>query len=425
MLGVMSRYVAREFLYAFLVAFSFCFFVFVANILLVTAEDIFSNGVPPGAVARLMLFSMPLIISYSVPFGTMLGALMAVSRLSADNEIIAVMAAGVPLWRFFLLLKAVVIVLAVLSFMSNDLLLPASNIEFNRTYRRILYTNPSVELEPFTVGRYEGIAIVTGSIEGSTIDTPLIFDRTAAGDERLIIAGSASIAESSAQDGVISLRLKDVFAQVTDDDDEDGRHETLRAESMDYNILLRDVSLSLQGAGPGEMSSVDLLREIRDMRQQLLTEGARQAEERAAERFHLLAQVAVAEHIVRANPMRLQDERHRLAAITNRFERSERRTASARDLHTYLLEFHKKYAMPLACVAFVSLALPVGLLAKRSGRIFGFLIGIGICFFYWTLLIFGETSSWRAGIPAPVTVWLPNAMVLIAAGVISAVHRSR
>ena len=423
MFGVMSRYVAREFLSAFLVAFLFFFFVFVANVLLVTAEQIFANQVPIGVVGRLMLFSLPLIVFYSVPFGTLLGALMAVSRLSADNEVIAVMAAGIPLRRLFLPLAAAGVILSGLSFVFNDLLLPASNIEFSRTYRRMLATNPSVELEPFAVERYEGMAIVTGAIDGGTIETPLILDRTAAGERRLIIARSASFAESTAQDGVISLHLKDVLSHVADIDDT--RHEYLRADSMEYNILLRDVSGALGAAGPTEMSSVDLRREIRSMQVRLETEGEQRADTRESERYRLLAEVAAAERTVAADPGRLPDERDRIAAITTGFERSLRRTASERTVHTYLLELHKKYAIPLACLAFMALALPAGLLARRAGRTFGFLVGICLCFLYWTLLTVGETTSLRAGFAPALPVWLPNAVVLVAAGAIAVLNRAR
>lgn len=423
LLGVMSCYVAREFLYSFLVAFLFFFFVFVANVLLVTAEEIFSNQVPIGEVTRLMLFSLPLIVSFAVPFGTLLGALMAVSRLSADNEIIAVMAAGIPLRRLFLPLAAAGIILSVFSFVSNDLLLPASNIEFNRTYRRMLVTNPSVELEPFAVERYEEMAIVTGAIDDGSIEAPLILDRTAAGDRRLIIAGSASIKESLAQDGVISLHLRDVFSHVADIAEE--RHEITRAAAMEYNLLLRDVSGALGAVGPSEMSSVDLRHEIESMQLRLQAEGNERAETREAERYRLLAEVAAAERTVTADPGRLPDERSRIAAIAIGFERGLRRSASERNLHIYLLAFHKKFAMPLACLAFIGLALPGGLLARRSGRTFGFLVGICICFLYWTLLTFGETTSLRAGIAPALPVWLPNAAVLVAASAIAMLHRFR
>ena len=172
-----------------------------------------------------------------------------------------------------------------------------------------------------------------------------------------------------------------MFSHVADIDDT--RHEYLRADSMEYNILLRDVSGALGAAGPTEMSSVDLRREIRSMQVRLETEGEQRADTRESERYRLLAEVAAAERTVAADPGRLPDERDRIAAITTGFERSLRRTASERTVHTYLLELHKKYAIPLACLAFMALALPAGLLARRAGRTFGFLVGICLCFLYW------------------------------------------
>ena len=94
-------------------------------------------------------------------------------------------------------------------------------------------------------------------------------------------------------------------------------------------------------------------------------------------------------------------------------------------MHTYLLELHKKFAIPLACLAFVALALPAGLLARRAGRTFGFLVGICLCFLYWTLLSIGETTSLRAGFAPALPVWLPNAVVLVAAGAIAVLNRAR
>lgn len=422
--GVLARYVAREFLYAFLVAFCFFFFVFVVNVLLVTAEEIFANEVPIGEVARMTLFSTPLIIFFSAPFGTLLGALMAVSRLSADNEIMAVMAAGISLPRLFLPLAAAGAALTALTFLANDVLVPASTIEFNRAYRRMMVTNPSVELEAFTVERYQETTIVTGPIDGGAMLTPMILDRTAAGEERLIVADRASLGASSVQDGVISLHLQDVFSHVSEVDGAD--HEYSRADSMDYHILLRDISPSLTVAGPREMSSVDLWGEIADMRLRLSTADAERAEEQAAERYRLIGEVAAAEDTAAADPARLAGERARLAGAAARLERDSRGIASERDLHRYLMEFHRKFALPVACLAFVGLALPCGLLARRSGRTFGFLVGIGVCFLYWSLLILGESNGWRAGVAAAAPAWLPNAVVLAAAGVVAvAARRSR
>jgi len=73
-----------------------------------------------------------------------------------------------------------------------------------------------------------------------------------------------------------------------------------------------------------------------------------------------------------------------------------------------LMEFHKKFSLPFACLALGILALPLGIQSKSSKRSFG--IGLGlICFlFYYMMLsagwVFGETGAY----PPAIGMWLPN-----------------
>ena len=357
MKGIVSRYLAREFLFAFIVAFCFFFALFLANVLLVTAEDIFSKQVPVYQVARLVLFSFPLIVFYSVPFATLLGAVMAISRLSADNEVMAVRATGISLWKIFSPLAVGGIILSVVSFTANDLLLPISTLEFNKVYRRIIYSNPAVELEPFTVKRFPGTALVTGSVEGNTVHAPLIMDRTKGGQSRIITAMSATLNEIDINEGVISLYLRDVFAHIAADGSPD-TYEYLQADSMYYNIMLRDISDTLVAVGPREMSSIDVWHKIQEMRASLAADKQRRIKRQYLDRFKLLLEIAEAEQIVGANSHRLADVRKRIGEISAQVEQSSRRIGSLRDLYAYELEFHKKFAIPLSCLAFVALAFP-------------------------------------------------------------------
>ena len=84
--GLLTRYVAREFLLSVLVSFLFFFSIFFINVLLVTATDIMAKQVPLGDVALLVLYSLPQIIHLAFPFATLLGALMALGRLRADRS---------------------------------------------------------------------------------------------------------------------------------------------------------------------------------------------------------------------------------------------------------------------------------------------------------------------------------------------------
>jgi lipopolysaccharide export system permease protein len=183
-------YVARELATAFLVAFAFFFFIFFVNQLLLMAERILAKRVPLGDVALLVLYSVPIIVTYALPFGTLVGGLMAVGRLASDREIMALRAAGVSLRTIFAPLLVVSVLLASLAFGFNDLLLPMGNIALKTMLRRVIFQNPAVELAPYSVNRYEKTVIVTGRVVGNRITPIVIIDETEDNTKRIITARS-------------------------------------------------------------------------------------------------------------------------------------------------------------------------------------------------------------------------------------------
>ena len=58
-----------------------------------------SRGVGLDVVGRLLMYTMPYFLVFTIPMATLLGVLIAFLRLSSDNEIVALKAAGVSLAR--------------------------------------------------------------------------------------------------------------------------------------------------------------------------------------------------------------------------------------------------------------------------------------------------------------------------------------
>ena len=248
-----------EFLFSFLVSFLFFFFIFFINQLLVMAEEIFSKKVPFWDVLLFVLYSLPAILALSFPFGALLGALMAVGRFSSDNELLAMRACGLPLRRVLFPLLALGLLLSLVSFAVNDYFLPLGNLRLGRMYRRILYSNPSIELEPFSVKAYRDAVLITGAVEGQQILDLAIIDKNDQNQKRVITAARGRLAEGEGQRGVISIRLEDVFSHVRSASDPE-RYEYSTAETMIYNILLRDISVGFINPTPREMRAVDVWR---------------------------------------------------------------------------------------------------------------------------------------------------------------------
>ena len=65
-----------------------------------TMERLFAllvrSSAPPLDVTKLLLFALPATIPFSLPLGVLVGILIALSRMSADGEITAMRASGVP-----------------------------------------------------------------------------------------------------------------------------------------------------------------------------------------------------------------------------------------------------------------------------------------------------------------------------------------
>ena len=418
------RYVAREFVLWFVAAFLFFFSIFFVNVLLVTATDIMAKQVPIEDVVRLVTYSLPQIVHLSFPFATLLAALLALGRLSGDRELIAVQALGIPLSRGLAPIVGFGLLFAGMSFATNDMLLPASTIEFNRVYRSIIYRNPGLELEPDSVKQFEDTAIVTGELDGKALRDVAILDRDASGELRVITARDLRLVDSGQQTGVITLRLGNVFTHVSGAGH--GDFDYVSADVLDYQIVLPEIIEALVDIGPGEQSSRDVWRSITELRGNWQRERDRI---RSGLAYALLFDLAA---VTEGGALPAPEQR--AAWLGEQRERVQGRLSKlivadgerhGRELRNHLFEFHKKLAVPAGCLVFTLFAVPAGLLVPRSGRAYGLLVGMAVLVVYWALLVSAHSGGLRFRLPPAVAVWTPNLVVLALAAGIWGIRRWR
>ena len=417
-------YIGREYLLSFAVAFMFFFFIFFLNQILVMAEEIFSKKVPFWDVVLLVIYSLPIVIAFSFPFGSLVGALMAVGRLASDNETLAFGALGVPSRHLVIPLLIMGLLFSLVSFVMNDYFLPLGNIRFAEIYRRILYSNPAVELESHSIKKYENTTIITGKVEGKRIEDLLIIDKSPEGYRRIITAKDAHLEESRTQRGVVSLTLDSVFTEVGYPSEGD-RYDYTTSESMVYNILLQNISVSLGGLNPSYQSSVDVWKEIRAKRVDQ-DAAQRDKDEKVKElEFALASGTRSAIQTAAADPSQLTAAREQVAGLWRDLAAEKMRNVTDQTLQAYLLEFYRKFSMPAACLVFAYFAFPVGTRARRSGRTVGFAVGLFVSIVYWGMLFAGQTFGVRMSLSPALSMWFPDAVVLAAGILFFILRRTR
>lgn len=367
---ILFTYVAKEMLLYFFVLFLFFFFIFFINQILLMAEDVLSKHVPLRDVALLIVYSLPSIVATSAPFAALVGTLMATGRLVSDREFLAAETLGFSVRFLFLPVLATGLLISVVSFLVNDIFLPLGSIRFNRLRREIAASSPSVELESNSIKKNQNAVIVSGNISGNRMDEILILDADASGERRIIAAPGAVIADAADPAVLMTLRMDDASVFIFPEPCT-GDYDWIQAASLSYHLLFRNLFGTNSGTvTPREMSSRDLYRELQ------VKEAAVPAAERETDRT----------------------------------------------LNMWRMEFHKKFSVPLGALFFSLLAFVLGLGAKTNGQAVGFVAGLLIAVLYWVLLVGGQTLCLRLSLDGMLTMWVPNAAVLLAALAVATVR---
>jgi lipopolysaccharide export system permease protein len=82
-----------------------------------------------------------------------------------------------------------------------------------------------------------------------------------------------------------------------------------------------------------------------------------------------------------------------------------------RQIDQYLVEVHKKYAIPTACIVFVLVGVPLGIMARRGGFGVAATLSLGFFVLYWACLIGGEKLADRTILSPLVGMWIANVLI--------------
>jgi lipopolysaccharide export system permease protein len=93
-------------------------------------------------------------------------------------------------------------------------------------------------------------------------------------------------------------------------------------------------------------------------------------------------------------------------------ERYERREENElKEINQFMVEIHKKFSIPVACLVFVFIGVPLGIMARRGGIGTGVIYSVAFYLLYWVCMIRGEVLADRLIIRPWVAMWMPNILV--------------
>lgn len=332
-----------------------------------SAELIIRRGLSLGVVAQILLYTLPNIIALTLPMALLFGVLVAVGRLSSDSELIAMRASGVGLGRLYRPVIGTGLAFVLLTGVVMFWLLPGGNQALTQTLLEATARSAARQVEPRVFSEdWERKVLYVFEAGASGWRGVFVADSIPGDLSEVTVARSGTVRVDEAGERV-ALHLEKVVSHKVDLAAPD-RYESSASETTDQ--VLEDHLLS---------------------------------EERA--------------RVSQSKNLRSMTAAELRATIADRGKDLEQRRRA-------VVELHKKYSIPAACLAFAFLALPLGFNNRRGGKSSGFALSIAVIVGYYLLLNNGEKAARYGTVPGWLAAWGPN-LTLAALAAVLAWRRNR
>ena len=347
---ILTRYILREVTANALIGASVFTFVLFTRDLGRILELVVRNSAPLPSVAEIFFFTVPVALTYTLPMGVLVGILIGLSRLAADSEITAMRASGIGIWSFLRIISIFVVLTWAVALVNAVYIAPQSEAALGRLQDRLKTSQASFEIQPRVF--YEGFPQIVlyvqdvSSAQGAAIwKNVFIADISTPSAPRITLAKQGILIN----EGPDTLRL-----HLT----EGSTHETDPQTPDTYQV-----STFLQTDIPIQVP---------------------QTEDKADQEPAPVSELPTAD---------LQKQAHKSKKFVAVW---------------YLIEFHRRFALPTACIVLALVGIPLGLSSKKGGKSAGFVLTILLVFAYYSFSLVGVSLA-RQGRVAPwLGVWLAN-----------------
>lgn len=346
---ILTRYILREVTAHALIGIAIFTFVLFTRDLGRILELAVRASAPLPSIAEIFFFTIPVALTYTIPMSVLVGILIGLSRLAADSEVTAMRASGMGIWSFLRALSVFVLAAWLLALANGLYIAPRSQAALGHLEERLKGSQVSFEVQPRVF--YEGFPKLVlyvqdvKSAQGAAVwKNVFMADITDATNPKITLA-KEGILVSEGPDR-LHLHLTDGSAHETDPKDP-SRYQISTFQQTDIPIELPSAESKPDESLPASVMLTSALRE------------------KAA----------------------------RVDPVAARW---------------YLIEFHRRFALPTACLMLALVGIPLGLSSKKSGKSGGFVLTILLVFTYYVISLVGVSLAKQGRVAPWFGAWLAD-----------------
>jgi len=408
-----DKYLLKEYIFPFFVSVITIVVLFSLDFIIKILDTVLSKGVDFSIVIQYFFLNLAWILTLAVPMGVLLSSLMVFGKLSGENEITAMLSAGIHPYRIMLfpILGALIITLSMIYF--QDKILPEANhkaAELGFDIKRakptaiirenfIITSIPKIKLLIQKVDNKKGLlkhirifkeddnSIISAKTGKLLINNSVLF---------LILNNGEIVQNRKLKNGKIELSRLHFTKHIQTIDLPDVFKRTTRNYRSDREMGIDAMKKKVSGY------TIQKLKENHKYLKKILTENPFLKIKKDSIKYKREKFSATDKGLKRLLQKHIKKNKSHQQQLTS-FKKS---------ISAYLVEIHKKYSLSFACIIFVLVGIPLGTLSRRGGM--GVAIGFSFVIFilYWSSLITGERLADKLILSPMIAMWIFNIILL-------------
>jgi len=356
---ILNRYIVLDYLVIFLAALALITFVMTVGAL-AKAVDLMARGISPLLIAKFFFQNVPYILSFSMPISTLFAALLLFGRLSMDNEISAMKACGISLWRLVAPLVVLSIFFSAICIYINCEVAPSAKYANKKLLRSAGVEEPINLLEEGRfINDFPGLMIYIGRKNGNIVKDVVAYELSDKGGIKRSVRAREGDLVPNNEDRTLTVKLYNVRMEMPDTDDPHDVSKTTYVNAEYYPIKL-DFNKMLKG------NSVKRKRSHMKMGQ--LIDGI--------------------QNIDRDFPV--------LSPKQRRIEKTR-----------LVIEANRRVSTAIGCFTFMLIGIPLGVKSHRKETSIGMVMSLGIVFLYYIFIVVAKALADYPDLHPNLILWLP------------------
>jgi len=347
---LLDLYLLRELLPPFGLGLLVFTFVLLMDKIMRIVDWIVQKGLPLSDVAKIFGCLLPNFLVLTLPTALLMGVLLAFSRLQGDNELDALKACGVSLYRLLPPVFSLGVVVFALCLFLTSWAAPRSMGAFQQLVFSVAGKNLFLGLkERVFFDEFPGFVLYVEHLNPDRGELEGVF-----------------LADENFPEGAMYYLAK--RGRMYGDPDTGMLTLELEQGTLHRSVADRDLY---------QIATFDTYRVRLDVAALLAPRE---------ERSKKVEELTLAE---------LRDE-------------ARRRARSGQDASKYWISYHQRLALPFGSIVFCVLGIPLALVSPRAAKYTGFTLSIAVVLAYFVLLKGGSGLVRAVGVPASLGAWLPN-----------------